>query len=440
MMGGRRGIRPSCGFRTGILSHRAGDPGSTRASLTTGGAPLQCRRIRPASRRAALDLTYNPYAPQVRRDPYPVYRELRERDPVHFNPYAGIWFLTRHDHCSSVLRDPRCSAALGQGLRRGDRELPRSMLNTDPPEHARLRAPVNRAFTLRRIERLRPHVERLVDELLAPLAERREIEVVSEIAGPLAAGALVRLLGIPAADRDGFRRLVRAAGPVLDPLAAPAARDRGAAAAEALDGYFDVLLSERQRSPQDDLLSDLLEAGGARSLDRTEILTMCNLFVIGGYEPTVHLIGNGLLALLRHPAELRRLRESPRLAGSAVEELIRYDSPIQFTARVATRDLNLDGTAIRDGQAVVALFGAANRDPAVFPEPDRLDLGRTPNPHLGFGGGVHFCLGAPLARLAGRIALGELARRFPGLEAARDRHEWRDSAVPRGLAELRVRA
>jgi cytochrome P450 len=386
----------------------------------------------------AGEIVYNPFSPEVKVNPYPVYRRLREHDPLHFNKYAGMWFLTRHRDCAAILRDARFSAALGQDVRRRGERLPPSMLNTDPPDHARLRDPFMPLFANRVLQQLRPRIQAIVDDLLTQPVDQGAMEVIGEFAGPLAARVLAAKLDVPAADLDQFHAWARQSAVILDPLAPPQAQQAGIPAAIALQRYF----AERAAAPQPDpagFLARLLAvADQPETITRDEVLNACTLIVIGGYEPLVHLIGNGLLVLHNHPAERARLREDPALIKSAVEELLRYESPIQFTARVAREDVDLDGRRIRGGQTVVALFGAANRDPAVFADPDRLDLGRAPNPHLGFGAGPHFCLGAPLVRLGAEVALGTLVQRFPHLRLTAETPQWRNSTIPRGLEALPV--
>jgi len=386
----------------------------------------------------SMEFTYNPFLPEIRADPYPVYKRLRETDPIHFNKHAGIWFLTRHEHCNRILRDPRFSAELGQSIRRRHDKLPRSMLSSDPPDHTRLRNPVSKIFPPM-VHQLRPRIQEIVDELLGQFAERGRIEIIGDFADPLALRILAEILGVPPKDLERFQDWAHEASINLDPLASPLAQRQSIEATVALVNYFTETLADRRRFPKHDLLTALLSVvDQCNTITTEELVSMCNLVVIGGHEPTVNLIGNGLFTLLSHPDDLRLLREDRSLIKRALEEILRFDSPIQFTARVATQDVEIDGKTIRKGQAAVALLGAANRDPRVFRDPDQLDLVRSPNPHFAFGSGVHSCLGAPLARLAGQIALGTLVHRFPHMQLLTDSPEWRKSIVPRGLKALRV--
>jgi cytochrome P450 len=339
----------------------------------------------------------------------------------------------------AVLRDQRFSARMGQEMRRRQDHLPLSMLNTDPPEHTRLRSSANRVFHARAVERLRPHVQAIIDEMLNGLGNQDEIEVISEFASPLAIKILAGMLGVPDHDLANFHHLTQAASGNLDPLASPDVQQSSSVAASALADYFAHLITNLRSSPGQDFLSMLLQVVDEQQLLTTdEVITMCNLLVIGGHEPTVHLIGNGLLALLHHPDQLRHLREKSLPLDAAVEELLRFDSPIQLAARVAVEDVEIGGRIVRAGQAVVPLIGAANHDPAIFADPEVLDLGRSPNPHLSLGGGAHLCLGAPLVRLVAQCAFGSFIERFPKMQMATASPEWSPSLVPRGLKSLAI--
>jgi cytochrome P450 len=312
------------------------------------------------------------------------------------------------------------------------------MLNTDPPDHARLRRSATGAFHTVAMERLRPRLADYAHSLLDAAQERRELDVLSGFASPLAAQSLVLLLGIQEVHAPAFERMARNASSNLDPLAAPMSARRGSAAANSLRDYFASTLDERPSTIPQTLLDPLLTALAASTITRDEIVDMLVLFVIGGYEPTAHLVGNGLLALLREPDQLQLLYRQPQLIASGLDELIRYDSPIQMAMRIATTDVEIHSKTIRSGAAVVILLGAANRDPERFAEPDRLILNRTTASHLGFGAGAHMCLGAELARLVAQVAIETLVRRTTMLTLAKNRVDWLESLVPRGLKTLRV--
>jgi pimeloyl-[acyl-carrier protein] synthase len=396
-------------------------------------------------------LAFNPFLPEVHEDPYPLYHRLREEDPVHRSP-LGLWVLTRHADVLAVLRDPRMSrdprhserfellrssAEVDQLLT--SEEAAPSMLFVDPPDHTRLRALVNKAFTPAAVERLRPEVEAIVAGLLNRVAGTGAMDVVEDLAYPLPVTVICELFGVPEADRDRFRVWSRELVRLLDPLVAADALERALHARLALRGYLHELIGERRARPTGDLLTALIAAEDqGHSLSEAELVSMCVLLLVAGHETTVNLIANGTLALLRDPEARASLRADPTLAGSAVEELLRYDSPVQFTSRHALADLDIGGVRVRAGQTVVAVLGAANRDPAQFPDPDRLDLARAPNRHIAFGGGIHFCLGAPLARMEARIAIPALLARLPGLALGPRPPARRDTVTLRGLASLPV--
>jgi cytochrome P450 len=396
-------------------------------------------------------LAFNPYLPEVHEDPYPLYHRLRAEDPVHRSD-LGFWVLTRHADVLAVLRDPRMSRDPRRSERiellRSSAELDEllaseeaapSMLFVDPPDHTRLRTLVNKAFTPAAVERLRPRVEAIVAGLLDRVAGAGAMDVVEDLAYPLPVTVICELFGVPEADHDRFRAWSRGLVRLLDPLVATDALEGALRARLALRGYLRELIAERRAHPTGDLLTALIAAEDeGHQLSEAELVSMCVLLLVAGHETTVNLIANGLLALLRDPEALAGLKAEPGLAGSAVEELLRYDSPVQFTSRHALADLDLGGCQVRAGETVVAVLGAANRDPAQFPDPDRLDLARQPNRHVAFGGGIHFCLGAPLARMEARIAIPALLARLPGLEVGPGPPVRRDTVTLRGLASLPV--
>jgi cytochrome P450 len=396
---------------------------------------------------ASDEVLFNPLLPEFHADPYPFYRRLRERDPVHQTP-MGFWVLTRYDDCVAVLRDARFGReefqqmlAAVYGGEDSDR-LPRSMLFRDPPDHTRLRGLVSKAFTPRTIEVMREHIQEIVDRLLDRALARGGMDVIEDLAYPLPVTVICEMLGVPVDDHASIRGWSADIARSLDAIGLPAdpsIAERGRAARRALADYFRALLPVRRAQPQADLLSGLLAAEEqGDKLTEPEVVAMCLLLFIAGHETTVNLIGNGTLALLRHPDQLARLQADPTLVPNAIEELLRYDSPVQRTARITTADVELAGHAIGKGAMVVTALGAANRDPAQFADPDRLDVTRRDVRHISFGYGIHFCLGAPLARVEGQIALGTLLRRAPGLTLAEASPEWRESSVLRGLRRLNV--
>jgi pimeloyl-[acyl-carrier protein] synthase len=397
---------------------------------------------------ATTELVFNPMLPEFHADPYPFYRRLREEDPVHQSP-LGFWVLTRYDDCVTALRDPRfgrerfaelLSAVYGDGAEKG--ALPRSMLFRDPPDHTRLRALVSKAFTPRVIEQMRGHIQDIVDRLLARVEPAGSMDVIADLAYPLPVTVICEMLGVPLADHESIRGWSADIARSLDAIGLPsdaAIVERGRVGRHALGDYFRQLVPRRRANPQNDLLTGLIAAEEqGDKLSEGEVIAMCVLLFIAGHETTVNLIGNGLLALLRHPEQLARMRQDPALVPGAVEELLRYDSPVQRTARITNTDVEIGGRRLPAGSMVVTAIGAANRDPAQFADPDRLDVNRRDVRHISFGYGIHFCLGAPLARVEGQIALGTLLRRAPQLALAEPTPEWRESSVLRGLKRLRV--
>ena len=397
-----------------------------------GGAP---------SRRAPL---FNPALPEFHSNPYPFYHRLRSEDPVH-QTETGFWVVTRYPDVVTVLRDPRfgreefgplVSAIYGDDSER----VPRPMVFRDPPAHTRLRSLVSKAFTSRVVQAMRPRIQEIVDRLLDRVRDARTMDVIADLAYPLPVTVICEMLGVPEGDRDTMRRWSDDIARSLDALGLPSDREivrRGRAARHALGEYFRGLLPERRRKPRADLLSLLIAAEEqGDKLTENELLATCVLIFIAGHETTVNLIGNGMLALLQHPDQLTALKQNPQLLAGAVEELLRYDSPVQRTARVTTAELQLGGKTIPRHALVVAAIGAANRDPGRFAEPDRLDITRRDQDHIAFGFGIHFCLGAPLARIEAQVALGTLLRRLPRLRLAAASPQWRESSTLRGLKTL----
>jgi cytochrome P450 len=317
--------------------------------------------------------------------------------------------------------------------------LSNSMLFLDPPEHTRLRGIVSKTFTRRAVDALAPRVEQLVDGLLDAVAERGEMDVVDDFAYPLPIAVMGELLDIPDEDIAGFRLWSRDLAGVVDIPTDLGVIARGAKAGSWFIDYFHELIPKRRSAPGDDLLSALIAAedeGGRLSHD--ELLATCVQLVFAGHETTQNLISNGMRALLQHRDQFDRLREDPSLIRSALEELLRYDGPAQMSARWTKTDVELEGKTLKPGEPILVFLGAGNRDPEQFPSPDTVDIARADNRHLGFGAGIHFCLGGPLARLEARIAIAELVRRFPDMQLAGDDPPYRPTLALRGLASLEV--
>jgi cytochrome P450 len=393
------------------------------------------------------ELVFNPMDPEFVADPYPMYHRLRAEDPVHRSP-LGFWVLTRYEDVVAVLRDPRfakeaiatfVAQRLGMESASG---IGISMLDRDPPDHTRLRSLVSKAFTPRVVEGLRPRIQQIVDGLLDQAEDRHAMDVIEDFAYPIPVIVICEMLGVPVEDHERFRGwsldLARGLDATLSGAGADLAQ-RARSSRLALADYFRELIAERGQAPRGDLLSALIAAEeSGDKLSEQELLATCILLLVAGHETTVNLLGNGTLALLRHPDQLALLRDQPGLIVSAVEELLRYDGPVQRTARVPGTDAVIAGHPIEAGEMVMPFIGAADRDPAHFPDPDRLDLKRGDNRHVAFGMGIHFCLGAPLARLEGQIAINTLVRRFPKLALATDRPNYRQSLTLRGLTSLPV--
>jgi cytochrome P450 len=384
---------------------------------------------------------FNPLDPGYQDDPYPQLARLREADPVHESP-IGIWMLFRYDDVFRVLRDPATSVSddsirsdmlmmrqqmfeslleeLGEeARRRGDH----SILSLDPPDHTRIRKLVSQAFTPRRIEALRDRVQALVDEALDRVEGRSEWDVVEELAFPLPFQVITEFLGMPEGRRDEIRAWSHAMVKTLDPIIEEAEVRAAMEASDAMNDYLEEVLAWKRDHPADDILTGLIEAeeGGDR-LSSEELQDQVVLFYIAGHETTVNLIGNGTLALLRNRDQLERWRDDPGLDANAIDELLRYDAPVQLSRRIAIGDYELDGRIVPPGTPMMTSLASANRDPAKWgPTADQLDLGREgAGQHVSFGSGIHFCLGAALARLEGQVAIGSTIRRFPGLELAGD--------------------
>jgi pimeloyl-[acyl-carrier protein] synthase len=394
---------------------------------------------------------YDPLTPAMLADPYPVLHRLREEEPVHRSDVIGGWVLTRYDDVLAALRDPRLSAdrITPYMNRLSDEARARQsaigslalwMVFSDPPDHTRLRALVTRAFTPRVVEGLRGSIQEVVDDLLDAVRPRGAMDVIADFAYPLPATVIAKMIGVPPEDRDRFREWSDGlAAFVGGALGAADRREHAQRCLTDLTAYFRGVVAQRRSQPRDDLITALIAArdtGDALSED--ELVATCVLLLFAGHETTTNLIGSGVLGLLRHPDQFQRLRTDPALIGSAVEEFLRFDSPVQAAARVTLEEIEVGGVRIPRGQRVFPLITAADRDPAQFPEPDRLDLAREPNRHLAFGYGIHFCLGAPLARLEAQIAIPTLLRRMPALRLGAAPPVWKETFLLRGLRSLPV--
>ena len=392
---------------------------------------------------------YHLLDPDVLADPYPLYRRLRTESPVHWDPFLHAWVVTRYADVVTVLHrfsaartpTPEQLDAIGlSSLAPVAALMVRQMLFLDAPAHTRIRSLAAQAFTPRRVAELRRHIQEIADTLLDAVVARGRMDVIQDLAAPLPAIVTAEMLGVPTTDHPQLKAWSADFAEMLGNFQHnPDRAARVLRSTEDMVGYFQAAVREQRTRPRPGLVSAMLHAeiDGDRFTE-DEVIANCIITMIGGQETTTNLIGNGVLALLRHPDELERLRREPALIGSAIEELLRYESPSQHTARLAPEDTVLGGQPIRRRQAVIAVMAAANRDPERFPDPDRLDLARPDNRHLAFGWAAHFCFGAPLARLEGQIAMSTLLRRLAALRLETSPLEWRTNLGLRGLTGLPI--
>jgi cytochrome P450 len=388
-------------------------------------------------------MQFDPLSPEFRLNPYPTYDMLRQHAPVFFWDRWQFYFLSRYDDCATLLRDN----LLGRGSI-NEEHAPESqkdllrlqkdwMLLKDPPDHTRLRNLVFKAFTPRMVEQLRNTIQAITDRLLDEVQEKGELDLMAALAYPLPVTVIAEMLGIPRDDQDQFHDWSNALARSLDLTDDTAVYDEASQAAADFTDYLADLAEQRRRQPQNDLLSALVAVENeGEHLTANELYATSSLLFVAGHETTINLIGNGMLALLRHPDQLALLRENSGLMKTAVEELLRYDSPVQMTSRMALADIEYKEHTFKRGTQVAFLLGAANHDPERFEKPSQLDITRQKNQHLSFGGGIHYCLGAPLARLEGEIALTTLLRRMPNLQLATEAPEYGDNYLLRGLKSL----
>lgn len=390
-----------------------------------------------------------------RADPYDTYAALRATTPICYieGRDQPTWLLTRYDDVVAMLRDPRLSAARetsdlqGPGVpetfRRFGQVLGCMMLLKDGFDHQRLRSLVNKAFTPRMVEQLRPRIEVIVERLLDDMLHRGEagMDVIRDLATPLPVVVIAELLGVPVQDQVRFKQWSDRISVVLDGTVRLDGLPEAVESAGELGEYLRDIIHSRRRDPREDLISAMVSArSGADVLSDDELIANCTLLLVAGHETTTNLIGNGMLALLRHPDQLKHLCENPAAIANAVEECLRYDPAIQMTSRVPSVDVGFRGVCFSKGIEVGLILAAANRDPDHFEDPDRFDIARRGAPHLSFGHGAHFCLGAPLARLEAQAAIAALLRRVPHLELALQDPPRLPGIVLRGITSLPVRA
>jgi cytochrome P450 len=418
---------------------------------------------------------------EIRANPYSFYAQLRDQDPIRWDEELGFWVFTRYADIHSLYTDERFSRAQGllrnfQRLSEVERQIvepvyhsfSKTVFYADPPYHTHLRGLMNHAFTPRRVERLRSYIRTIVNELLDAAQQRGgAVDMIHDLAYPLPVMVIAELLGLPASDRARFKKWSDDLFAILGTVRQKPQDllERAAQSLNEMTTYVKDLSRKRRQSPQDDLLTALLTvteddslvcpqphaspASGlpekmireqeiSSTLTEEELVSNINILLSTGHETTTHLIGNGLLALLQHPDQMQRLQRQPAFLAPALEEMLRYDSPVQITYRSALEDASIQGKLIRKGDLVNTVLGAANRDPQRFADPDRFDITRNEGRHLGFGVGIHFCIGAPLVRLEAEIVFETILRRFPGINLAAETLEWQEHPIFRGLKSLPV--
>jgi cytochrome P450 len=397
-------------------------------------------------------MQFDPLSPEFQHNPYPVYDQLRAATPILYLESRHTWFLSAYEDVFTLLRDRRLGRALPPGMTRADLGLPplredymdfyklseHSMFDKEPPDHTRLRSLVHKVFTPRRVEGLRQHIQQITESLLDNVHLQGSMDILADFATPLPVTVIAELLGVPEEDRYHLRSWSQDIVAMYELDHTEEQGQQAVQAAIEFSDYIRDLAWWRKKVPQDDLISALAAVEDAGDqLTEDELISTCVLLLNAGHEATVNVIGNGMLALLKHPDQQRKLRDHPELVNTAVEEMMRYDTPLQLFRRWVRDDLVYKGFRFTKGMELALMFGAANRDPARFENPGSFDIAREDNPHISFGNGVHYCLGAPLARLELQIAIGTLLRRMPGLQLSEE-PEYRSNYVIRGLKSLQV--
>ena len=382
----------------------------------------------------------NLFGPEVQADPVPAFQALRDEGPVVWNDMLGMWMATHHAANAEALREParfssRANADIG---RVAEAFVVDSMSSADPPDHARLRDPVRRAFTPRAVGRLEAQVIGWVEEMLEPLERGQEFDVFNGLAEPLPGAVITGMMGIPVSDRPMFTGWADDLVAGNSAVASPELGEQAVVAGQALRDYFATLIALRRESPADDLITRLIESNSDGQLNESELLSACVLLLFGGLETTTNLIANSLLVLAENPEQRKRLTDDPALLPTAVEELLRFVGPPQGMLRAVVADTELAGQKLAADDRIMLLIGCANRDERTFDAPNELDLGRDPNPHLALAFGIHFCLGAAVARLEARHALAGVLRRAPEYRVSTQELRWRGGFFIRGLEELSI--
>lgn len=390
---------------------------------------------------------FNPFLPEFHANPYRIYTRLRSEDPVHMS-VLGVWIISRYADVVQALRDPRFSSAQSHISRYSKQQgtlSPVAALSgqclffRDPPDHTRLRKLVSKAFNARAIEKMRPRIEEFVNELIDRVEGAGKMDIITDFSRPLPVRTISELLGIPETDRSQLKQWSHWLAHIFDPMKSSHIGQQVNQAVVEFRDYLINLIAKRRQQPQPDLISALIQARDEQDkLTENELLVTCMLLFASGEETTVNLIGNGMLSLLRHQDQLEMLKQNPCLIQTAVEEILRYDSPLQICGRTTLDRIEIGNKTIAKGLPVFLLLGAANRDPEQFSDPDRLDLTRQENRHLAFGDGIHYCLGSGLARLQAQIAINTLVQRLPALQLQTDQLAWQKNIFIRGLKSLPV--
>jgi cytochrome P450 len=391
---------------------------------------------------ASSNPPFNPFDPEFRANPYPSYPALLDGAPRSVNLFVPTTLVARYDHVLEVLHDPARFSTRRPEMPMRQRLDPfgaPTVLLSDPPVHTRLRKLVSKAFTPRRIHELEPRIRSITSALLDRVARKGSFEVMADLANPLPVIVIAEMLGVSAGDHEQFKRWSNAMISSFRPDAIGEVAEEAIAAKDALRAYFAAEIEKRRAAPSDDLVGALVAARDETgALSEGELLAFVVLLLLAGNETTTNLIGNGLLTLCRYPEQFERLRQDRELLSTAIEEMLRFDPPVQMTVRMAEQDTSIGGTAVARNSLTFVLLAAANRDSRQFPNPERFDIARTPNEHVAFGEGIHFCLGAPLARLEGAIAIGSVLERFPKLRLVDPvaKLDYRGSLALRGLQSL----
>ena len=392
---------------------------------------------------------FNPYEPSFQDNPYPIYHKLRSVEPIH-QSFNNMWVVTRYADAKTILRDSRfCVNKMPNHVKyKSDylgnfntlaQAISKWLIFLDPPEHTRLRGLISKAFSAATVKSLYSQIQQITEQLISKIRHQGYMDIIADFACPLPCNVICTILGVPVEDWYKLYYWSDKLSEILDPLKSLEDYEQMNKVALEFIDYFKGLIAQRKINLQQDFLSALIAVKEQNNkLTEEEIISICMLLFLTGEETTVNLISNGMLALLRHPGQMQQIKTQPMLIQGAIEEILRYDSPIQITTRVANQDVLLDSVTIQSGDKVLVVLGAANRDPAQFPEPDRFDITRVNNNHLAFADGIHSCLGAALTRLEAEIAINALVQKLPDIQLLQEQVEWRKKVPFRSLKSLPV--